>query len=126
MPTPEQVGAADDGYVDAYRKQDRDAFLALFTPDAVWHDPVGAPPHEGHEGIGAFWDQAHELSDGIDFERREMVVGGDEAAVLFTITAKVGDGGMAFEAIEIFVVADDGRITSLKAYWDGAQARPLP
>ena len=54
MPTPDQVTAVIDAYVDGYRRNDKQAVLDLFRPDAVWHDPVGAPPHVGHEGIGAF------------------------------------------------------------------------
>jgi steroid Delta-isomerase len=124
--SPEQVRAAVDGYVDGYRKKDRDHFLSLFAPDAMWFDPVGAPPHVGHEGIGAFFGGTMELSESIEFERRELVVGGNEAAVLFTITVRLpGGGGMQFEAIETFEVDDDGRIRLLKAFWDQERARPL-
>lgn len=125
MPTPEQVRAAVDAYVDAYRQNSREAALATFAPDAVWHDPVGEPPHEGHEGIGAFWDQAHALADTIVLEPRDVIVCGNEAAMVFTINAHIGDAGMAFEAVETFVVDDDGKITLLKAYWDMSRARPL-
>ena len=53
MPSPEQVQAAVDAYVAAYRKNDRDAFLDAFADDGVIIDPVGTPPHAGREAIGA-------------------------------------------------------------------------
>jgi steroid delta-isomerase len=124
MPTTEQVRAAVDAYVDAYRRNDRAAMLACWAPDAVWHDPVGSPPHEGHAGIGAFWDQAHQLAEKIVLEPKDVVVCGREAAMVFTINAQTADGTMVFDAVETFVVDDEGRITEAKAYWDMTRARP--
>jgi steroid delta-isomerase len=124
MPTPEQVRATVDAYVDAYAQNSRDAALATFAPDAVWHDPVGQPPHVGHEGIGAFWDQAHTMADKIVLEPIDVIVCGNEAAMVFTINAHVGDSVMVFDAVEIFEVDDDAKIVLLKAYWDMSRARP--
>lgn len=124
-PTPEQVRAAVDAYVDAYRQDSLEDLLATFAPDAVWHDPVGAPPHEGHEGITAFWDQIHTMAERIVLEPKDVVVCGNEAAMVFTINAHVGDGGMVFDAIDTFVVGDDAKITLLKAYWDMGRAQPM-
>jgi steroid delta-isomerase len=123
MPTPEQVRAAVDAYVDSYRQNDRAAALATFAPDAVWHDPVGQPPHVGHEGIGAFWDQAHAMADKIVLEPSEIIVCGNEAAMVFMINAHAGDGVMVMDAVETFEVDDDGKIVLLKAYWDMSRAR---
>jgi steroid delta-isomerase len=125
MPTPEQVRAAVDAYVDSYRQNSRDAMLGTFAPDAVWHDPVGQPPHEGHEGIGAFWDTVHTMADRIELVPSDVIVCGPEAAMVFTIQAHTRDGGMAFDAVETFLVDDDGKISLLKAYWDMSKARPL-
>jgi steroid delta-isomerase len=108
MPSPEQVTSVIDAYVDGYRRNDKDAVLALFGADAVWHDPVGAPPHVGHEGVGKFWDDAHAMADTIVLEPTYVVVAGDEGV----------------NAVEIFTLDDDGKIVLLKAYWDMAQARP--
>jgi steroid delta-isomerase len=123
-PTPEQVRKVVDAYVDAYRRNDRQAVLDLFAPDAEFHDPVGQPAHVGHAGIGAFWDQAHQLADRIVLEPRDVVVCGTEAAMVLEIHATIGDGGMVIDAVETFEIDDDGRIRRLKAYWDGSRARP--
>jgi steroid delta-isomerase len=123
MATPEQVRAVVDAYVDGYHRNDKQAVLDLFHPDAVWHDPVGAPPHVGHQGIGAFWDQAHAMAVSIVLEPRYVVVAGNEAAMAFEIQADTGAGTMCMDAIEIFTLDDDAKIVLLKAYWDMTQAR---
>ncbi len=123
MATPEQVRKVIDAYVDAYRRNDKQAVLDLFAPDAVWHDPVGAPPHVGHEGIGAFWDQAHAMAQSIVLEPRWVVATEGEGVMVFEIHADTGAGTMIMDAVEVFTLGDDGRIVLLKAYWDMAQAR---
>lgn len=124
MPTPEQVRAVVDAYVDGYRRNDKQAVLDLFRPDAVWHDPVGEPPHVGHEGIGAFWDQVHAMADSIVLEPGNVIVAGGEGVMVFDIEVSTGGGTMAIPAVEVFTLDDAGKITLLKAYWDMTQAVP--
>ena len=75
MIAPERVRAVVDAYVDSYRRNDKQACLDLFAPDAVWHDPVGEPPHVGHEGVGAFWDRPESMAESIELvpQRRHRV-----------------------------------------------------
>jgi len=119
----EAVKAVVDAYVAGTNNADRAAVLALFHPEAVWHDPVGQPPHVGHEGIGAFWDQVHELAERIELRPSDVIVAGSEAAMVFEIHTVVGGATMEMDAVEIFDIGDDGRIVTLKAYWDMSRAR---
>jgi steroid Delta-isomerase len=123
VPTPEEVRAVVDRYVAAYRDNDKEAALALFAPDAVWHDPVGQPPHVGLSGIGAFWDQARAMADRIELVPSDVIVVGTEAAMVFEIHATIGDATMIMDAVETFEIDDDGRIAIMKAYWDISRAR---
>jgi steroid delta-isomerase len=125
MPTPEQVRAAVDAYVDAYQRNDRGRFLDAFADEGVVIDPVGTPAHTGRDGRGAFWDTVHEMTERLSFDVKDIVVCGREAAMVFQIEARAGDGGMMIDAVDVFEVDDDGRIAQLKAYWDMARARPL-
>lgn len=125
MPGPDDIRSALRAYAEAYSTGDREAFLGLFARDAVWHDPVGADPHIGHEGIGAFWDTTQSMADRITLDVDRIVVGGNEAMMVFRIVARVGDGAMGFEAVETFEFGDDGRITLAKAYWDPSDATAL-
>ena len=53
--------------------------------DAVWHDPVGEPPHVGHEGVGAFWDQARAMAESIELVPSDVIVCANQAAMVFEI-----------------------------------------
>ena len=125
MPTPEQVRATVDTYVDAYARNDKAAFLALWAPDGVLEDPVGTPAHQGVEALGAFWDGARELADRIELVPVAVIVTGDEAAMVFEIHAHIGDGGLLMQAVDVMRVDDDGRLLGVRAYWDMATATPL-
>lgn len=119
----QRVRAVVDAYVDGYRRNDKQACLDLFAADAVWRDPVGEAPHVGHEGIGAFWDQAHAMADSIVLEPKDVIVCANEAAMVFEIHASLGGSTMIFDAVEVFVLDDDARIVALSAYWDMSRAR---
>jgi steroid delta-isomerase len=134
MIAPERVRAVVDAYVDSYRRDDRQACLDLFAPDAEWHDPVGEPPHVGHEGVGKFWDDARVMAESIELVPRDIIVCADQAAMVFEIhvtlrgsdpapAAPVNPTIMEMDAVEIFTVNDDGLIAELRAYWDMSRAR---
>jgi steroid Delta-isomerase len=128
MISPERVRAVVDAYVDSYRRDDKQACVALFAPDAEWHDPVGEPPHVGHAGVGAFWDQARALADSIELVPSDVIVCADQAAMVFEIHVTMGTASgtpttMVMDAVEVFVLDDDGRIVELRAYWDMSRAR---
>ncbi|MFL6243594.1 MAG: SgcJ/EcaC family oxidoreductase, partial [Acidimicrobiia bacterium] len=124
MASPEQVQAAIEAYVAAYQTNDRDAFLDAFATDGVIVDPVGTPPHAGREARGAFWDTVHQLTERMTFDVKDVVVCGSEAAMVFGIHASTGDAGIILDAVDIFEVDDDGKISSMRAYWDMGRAKP--
>ena len=129
MTGPEEVRKVVDAYVDSYRCNDKQACIDLFAADAVWHDPVGEPPHVGHEGVGAFWDQARALAKSIELVPSDVIVCANQAAMVFEIqvTLDTPEGEppamMIMDAVEVFVLDDDGKISELRAYWDMSRAR---
>jgi steroid delta-isomerase len=124
MPSPEQVQAAVDAYVAAYMENDRDAFLDAFADVGVIEDPVGTPPHNGREARGAFWDSVHQLTEQMSFDVKDVIVCGSRAAMVFGIHAGTGGAGIVMDAVDIFEVDDEGKITSMRAYWDMSRAAP--
>jgi len=124
MPSPEQVQAAVDAYVAAYMANDRGAFLDAFADDGVIEDPVGTPPHAGREARGAFWDTVHQLTEHMTFDVKDVVVCGGQAAMVFRIHAGAADAGIVIDAVDIFQVDDDGKIGSMRAFWDMSRATP--
>jgi steroid delta-isomerase len=125
VPSPEQVRAVVDDYLASFPKKDRGAFLECFADDATQVDPVPSPPNVGKEAIGRFWDNVANMADRLEPQLERVHVCGNQAAVVFTIVARSGDGGSAIDIVDIIEVDDDGRIASLHAYWDPAEMRPL-
>ena len=129
MTGPEEVRKVVDAYVDSYRRNDKQACIELFAADAVWHDPVGEPPHVGHEGVGAFWDQARALAKSIELVPSDVIVCANQAAMVFEIQVTLDtpegepEAMMMMDAVEVFVLDDDGKISELRAYWDMSRAR---
>ena len=110
------------------RAKNREGWLALFADDALVQDPVGVsmldPTGEGHRGkeaIGAFWDMT--IATGkIDFQLRESFPCGDECANVATLTKEMPGGLLVdVDLVIVYRVNAEGRIVSLKAYWEFAK-----
>lgn len=125
MASADQIRATVDAYVDAYDRNDKAAFLALWAADGVLEDPVGTPAHVGVDALGAFWDGARELADRIVLKPQSTILAGGEAAVVIEIHAHMGEGGLVMQAVDVMQFDDNGRLTNVRAYWDMATATPL-
>jgi ketosteroid isomerase-like protein len=126
MPSPEEISKLVHDYVDASNRNDKDTVVAMFAPDAVWFDPVGQPPHVGHDGVAAFWDQTRTMADRIEMILDDVIAVGSEAAMRFRIRATIGGNVMEMDGIETFEVDEDGLFTRVKAYWDMSKGRTTP
>ncbi len=125
MATPEQLRATLDSYVATFSAHDRDGWLALFTDDATQEDPVGAPVNTGHEAIGTFWDNTMALGD-VSLEPVDEPLILDHEALLFIRAVVAGPEPTGVPRIVDHIrFADDGRIQSLRAFWDPASMGPL-
>ncbi len=118
MPSADPIRATVAAYVDAYARDDRAAFLALWAAGGVLEDPVGTPAHEGIEAIGAFWDQARELADRIVLEPTQVIVAGDEAVMVMEVHAHVGDSEMVIPVVDVMRADGEGRLVSVRAFWN--------
>ena len=125
MPTADEVRETIDAYRKAFEAGDREAWLDLFADDCEHVDPVPGEPNRTREARGLFWDNVHGMADRFEFDVKDLVVCGDEAVLTFTMNARSGDAGMQIDIVDVFRVNDDGRIASLRAYWDPARMRPM-
>jgi steroid delta-isomerase len=125
VPTPEQVRAVVDDYLASFLTKDKEAFLACWADDATQVDPVPSPPNVGKEAIGNFWDGVASLAEKLEPQLDRVHVCGNQAAVVFTMNARTGEGGSCIDIVDVFEINDDGKIASLQAYWDPAAMRPL-
>jgi len=121
------IRATVDAYCAAFTRRDRDAYVALFAEDAWIEDPVGSPRLLGHDAIGGFFDQSSSLAESIELRQTGPVrvpSSGGEAA--FPMQARPNIGGTTFcvDIIDVMTFADDGKITTMRAFWDPAEMRP--
>jgi steroid delta-isomerase len=114
-----------DAYCAAFTKADRDAYTALFADDAWIEDPVGTPRHQGREAIGAFFEQSRSLAESIELRLTGPVrVAAGECAFPMQARPELGGTTFAVDIIDVMTFDDDGRITTMRAFWDGAEMHP--
>jgi len=124
--TPEQIRDTIAQYIRRFSANDREGWLSLFAEDATVEDPVGSEVKKGHDGIAEFWDFVHSLSPSIELRPNgPACVAAPEAAFPIMIVNDFGEMKMAIDATDVMTFADDGRIASMRAFWDMADMRQL-
>ena len=125
MPTEDQIRATVEQYLQTFSAGDREGWLDLFTDDATVEDPVGTDVHRGRNALGAFWDTSRAAADHIALYLIQGPGGNDrEAAFAMEAHAEVGGQTMVVPTIDVMTFADDGRISSQRAFWAAADIRP--
>ena len=123
MTTARELGQASMAAVEAL---DRQAWLDLFAEDAVVEDPVGPSMfdpegrgHHGREAIAAFFDNVIAVNESIRFTIHQSLLCGDEVANIGVIRITF-EGGSAVEVDGVYVYrrSPEGKIASLRAYWE--------
>jgi steroid delta-isomerase len=129
--------APDDGHpardasmrsYSAVAKGDLAEWLTVYAEDAVLEDPVGpsmfdehGQGHHGHAGIAAFWELAIAPIATFEFEINDSFANpaGNTCANIGRIRTSFADGSSTTtDLIMVYVVNDDGRVSSMKAYWE--------
>jgi steroid Delta-isomerase len=123
-PTIKELARASQA---ASGRKDREAWLALFAPDAVIEDPIGPSPfdpeakgHRGTEGIKAFYDNVIEKAERIDFEIERTYICGNEMADVGTIRTTLAGGTHVAVVPGVFTYRSDGagKLIALRAFWE--------
>ena len=112
--------------IAAVQAKDKDGWLSLFAEDAVVQDPVGksfldetGEGHRGHEAIGAFFDANIAPVESIRFDLHDSFAAGDEVANVATIHMTLPGGATSrCEGVFVYRVRDDGKLVSLRAFWE--------
>ena len=120
------IRAAIDAYAAAFSAGDREAYLGCFADDAWIEDPVGSPVRRGRDDIGAFFDEMRGMSDSTSLVLTGPVrVAAGEAAFPMQARPRIGESIFVMDIIDVMTFGDDGRITSMRAFWDAAEMRPV-
>lgn len=120
MANPDDLRELVERYARTVTSRDLDAYVALFTEDAIQGDPMNETPKLGHTGIREFMGGAFNASQGTEFRTSDVHCSGDHVAFHFAIEVTLDSGSMTISGIETFEVAADGRIKEVRAYWDQA------
>lgn len=125
---PHPARAASQRSYSAVARGDLDEWLTVYAEDAVIEDPVGpsmfdaeGKGHRGHDGIRAFWDLAIAPIDTFRFEIDDSFANpqGNTCANIGRIRTSFPDGShTTTELIMVYEVNDEGRVASMKAYWE--------
>lgn len=100
---------------------DVEAWVSTFAENAVSHDPVGSKPLEGHGALREFLTGVIGLFENVGLQEQQVFMGANEAAVKWTGYGRGKNGrDVRFEGIDVLTVNEDGKISSVRAYWDAA------
>jgi steroid Delta-isomerase len=126
VPTPEQIRDTVARYVERFNAGDREGWLDCFADGATMEDPIGSDVRVGRDSIAGMWDFAHSVADSTEMSPTGPVrVVTNEAAFPFHVVTEFGGNKMMLDVIDAMVFDDDGRIVSMRAYWNMAEMRPL-
>lgn len=125
---PHPAREASQRSYSAVAKGDLDEWLTVYAEDAILEDPVGpsmfdaeGDGHRGHAGISAFWDLAIAPIDAFEFTINDSFAnpGSNTCANVGSIRTSFADGShTTTDLVMVYVVNDDGRVTSMKAFWE--------
>jgi len=125
MPDESVVRETIEQYWKRFSAGDVDGLVALYTEDATVEDPVGTPVRHGIAEIREFYESAQALADSIELRSLDVTeVLGDQAAFAMEIRPVIGGETYLLHAIDVMTFAEDGRITSMRAFCQQEKLRP--
>jgi len=124
MVTETHIKNVMQAYADAVSGDNVEDILALFAEDAVVEDPVDSEPHRGREALRVFYQGAIDAVDKMTLEGGVRARGNKGAAAMLAYPKGAG-GSMVIETLDVMAFNDEGKITSMTAYWGDSNIRAL-
>ena len=122
MPTPDELRNAMQSYIKLMCDSDIDGILNLYAEDASAEDPVGGELQQGQEKLRAFYAAtAPRLQVEI---AGPICVAGNECAMPMLAEFEMNDQKFYIDVIDVMKFDDNGKITSMRAFWSPAEMRP--
>ncbi|MDR7085335.1 ketosteroid isomerase-like protein [Aeromicrobium panaciterrae] len=125
---PHPAREASQRSYSAVAKGDLAEWLTVYAEDALLEDPVGpsmfdeeGKGHRGHAGISAFWELAIAPIETFEFLITDSFAnpGSNTCANIGSIKTSFADGShTTTDLIMVYVINDDGRVASMKAFWE--------
>jgi len=119
--TLDHAAAGDllERYAHAWEAFDGDAWTALFTEDAEYHEDPFEPPLVGHNALRAYLLDAAEAQDQVEMTvERHWVVGPTVLAVWHAgFVRRTDRSRVRLAGFMTLEIADDGRIARFREWW---------
>jgi ketosteroid isomerase-like protein len=118
-PTNASVEAWLERYEQAWESRDADRAVALFTPDARYHEMPFDAPKSGSAGIREYWTRVTADQRDIDFTSSVVAVNGATGVARWSATLRSASSGARVELDGVFVLTFDssGRCSELREWW---------
>ena len=118
----DKISSVVSAYFLAIRAMDADAFASTFAEDGTTFDPVGAPGITGRAAIREFLQALCKNFETVGLTEDHVFIAGNGAAVKWSGRGVSSSGKVVkFEGVDVFDVNEDGKIQTLRAYWNPAE-----
>ncbi len=122
MPSPEEIRSVMERYAKLMCDGDADGIAALYSENCFVEDPVGGDPIQGIEAVRGFYAAT---SPNLQVEVcGPICVAGNHCAMPMLAELTMNDQKSYIDVIDVMTFDDDGKITSMKAYWSPMEMRP--
>jgi steroid Delta-isomerase len=113
--SPEKIREVIEQYVARVATGTTDQVLELCAEGATVEDPVGTEVRTTREALRDFYAGLEGLEQA--GEVLSVRIADGEAAFLFELRTRAGEQTYTLAPIDVMTFDDDGRITSMRAYW---------
>ena len=114
-PSPEAIRNTVESYIKFVGSGTADEILSLFAEGATVEDPVGTGVKATREAIREFYGPLEGLEQVGTMLTARIAAG--QAAFHFELATKAGDQTYTLAPIDVMTFDDDGKITSMRAFW---------
>jgi steroid delta-isomerase len=126
-PSADHIRWVFEEYGNRMSKGDTDGIVALFAPDAYIEDPVGSGKQVGHAALKKFYQGGFDAMGGPLEMKLEVAVrvSGSYGAAAYIVKTLNHTEPFRVETLDVMTFNDDGKITSMLAYWGPSNITPL-
>lgn len=123
-PTVEAIRATVEEYVRAVAHGTVDEILALYAEGATVEDPVGTEVRTTRESLREFYAVIESLKQ--TAELITVRIASNTAAFHFRLITDFGENTFEVAPIDVMEFDDEGKITSMRAFWGQADMIQRP
>lgn len=116
--SPERIREVVERYVALVADGSADDIVALYAEDATVEDPIGSDVRTGHAAIREFYATLEGLEQQTRLITARIAAG--EAAFHFEIVTSAGGATYTLSPIDVMTFDDEGRVTTMRAFWSDA------